>query len=243
VRVIATGGGVKAEAGIRLTVKPASPAPVLALELPDKVVIEPGRTVVVEVCVLQKGVALTAEPAVTVTSPDGRLKLTPWMASDFKPGATSFRRAYALRVVPDALPGEITVRVRASVDDRTAERPLKVTIPQPATKPAPELQLVLPEGVAVEAGRTVQVEVRVRPRGAAALTAEPSLTFTLPEGLKVAPWLASDFKADPSSSTRGYALRAAADAAVGEMTIRVRAEAAGRSVEGAFKITVRKSSR
>ncbi len=259
VRVIATGGGAREVAHVRLTIKAAEVAkparapavePGLGLVLPQRVELEPGKTRLVEVRVLPTGTAtLTTEPTVTLTPPPAsKVTFAAWSASDVKADPGSYTRGYTVRAAPDAPAGEALVRVRAAAGGHSTEGTFKVTIRKPPAEPlpppAPELQLVLPERVAVEPGRTAFVEVRVLPKGAAALAAEPSVTLTPPPGAKIqlTPWSASDFKAAPGSSTRGYTLRVAADAPPGEVEIRVRATAAGRSVEGTFKITVRKPS-
>jgi uncharacterized protein (TIGR03000 family) len=116
-----------------------------------------------------------------------------------------------------------------------------VSAPKAEPKTEPGLELMLPENVVLAPGETQYTEVRLR--SPQPLEGEPAVTLQGPGGdgkVILELWTASTLKPDSTASTRGYAIRAAADAPEGDKEVKVSVTAGSLKTEGKLKITVKK---
>jgi uncharacterized protein (TIGR03000 family) len=241
--------------------KPAPPsAPVstpagLELQVPPRVSLPPGRSRQVEVTVKPKGAATFAD-----TEPDVRLEIpaASKLASEvWSVGSnnehTSFAKVFVLRAAADAVPGQYTITVHARAGKYETQGTLLVGVekpgvvtkpvsaPAPPSTPAPDgLELQVPAPFSISPGRTRQVEVTVKPKGERTFAdAEPDVSLEIPAGSKLASEVWSvTANNDPTSYTKVFVLRAAADAVPGKYTIAVHARAGKRQGKGRLMVEI-----
>jgi uncharacterized protein (TIGR03000 family) len=225
--------------------EPKAEAGELELILPDEVVLQPGEVKFAEIRVKAKGrTSFETDPDVKLEGPaDDPVKCETWSASS-KSNPACYVRGYAVKAPADAPEKDREVKVLVDAGGLKAAGRLKVSVrkPQPKGEPHPgvTLEVTLPAEVVLRPGEVKYAQVRVTAKGLPSLTADPDFRL---DGLadarvKCEVWSASS-KADPATFTRGYAIRAAADAPAGEKEVNVQVSLEGATATGKFKITVK----
>lgn len=226
-----------------------TPKPDLKLSLvtPQRPTLRAGQSRYVEIKVTaENGSPFSAEPVVALASPpESKLTSAVWTIFDSKNNRAACTVGFAIRAASDAPPGEQKMRVRASAGKAKTEHTFAFLVeplerkPKPAARPAPVLQLVLPDGVALAAGQTKYVAVQVKTGDDSPLSAEPKVTLETPPKARVraVPWTCS-FKTGQSTCTVGLAVTAEVGGSAGDYGARVRAISGRGEAERTLKLTV-----
>jgi uncharacterized protein (TIGR03000 family) len=226
--------------------EPKAEAGGLELILPDEVVLQPGEVKYAEVRVRAKGLtSFEADPGIKLVGlADDQVTCEPWSVSS-KSDPACYVRGYAIKAGADAPEKGREVKVLVDAGGLNAVGRLKVTVKKPEPKPEahPEvtLELTLPSEVVLRPGEVKYAEIRLTAKGLPSLDAADQgikLVGLEDDRVKCEAWSASS-KGDPPSVTRGYAIRAAADAPASEKEVNVQAGVGGTTAAGKFKITVK----
>lgn len=257
-RVTGLAGHSQVKGILKVRVKAVPPMPgtasktdlLLHVVPPQQPWLQPGRSKYVEVKVTAEGDSpLPTEPVVTlVASPESKLTSEVWTIFDFKNSPAAYKVGFAVKAASDAPEGERKVTVLSTAGTAKAEQAFKFPIRAAKHKfkpvrPAPVLQLVLPDGVELPARRTKYIEVQVKTADDSPLPAEPSVTLKAePDArLRAVPWTFA-FKPGQTACTIGLAVTAEAGCSAGNYEAHLHVVDGSSTAERTLKVTVKPSS-